>query len=253
MSLGDGLFNLYHLDSAQSSATTLSFTYSTLPYERIGEGIALIAFVVTMWLVIRPPRRLRFAAAATSTPTGSAIFPPSRVARWIAGVGMAMLVVTAVAMTLEWFGVPSAIPEVAVAPDPYGIDVGYGGVAIGLLLLSLLVRFIAGAVHRPESEQRQELPTTPLPAPRTPERVRAGVATVAFAVILASCGQSAGDFNNLISEAQQAGSVAPSILGSSLDDARLQRAARQPDLCISGLHPGVAGVPHPGHRIHRPG
>jgi tetratricopeptide (TPR) repeat protein len=233
VSLGDGLFNLYHLDSAQSSATTLSFTYSTLPYEHIGQGIALIALVATLWLVIRVPRRLRVAAAASSAPTGGATFPPSRVARWIAGVGMAMLVVTAVAMTLEWFGVPSSIPEVAVAPDPYGVDVGYGGVAIVLLLLSLVVRFIAGAVHRPASEQREEAPT-PVPAqPRTPPRVRAGVATIAVALILASCGQSASDFNNLISEAQQAGSVAPSILGSSLDDARLQRAARQPDLCIA--------------------
>ena len=57
---------------------------------------------------------------------------------------MAMLVVTAVSMAVEWFGVPSVIPEAAIAPDPYSVDVGYGGVAIGLLVLSLVVRFIAG-------------------------------------------------------------------------------------------------------------
>jgi tetratricopeptide (TPR) repeat protein len=235
-SLGDGLFNLYHLDAAQSSSPTLSFTYSTLPFERLGEGIALVVLVVAVWLAIRVPRRLRFAVFATSPTVSAADFPPSRLARWIAGVGMAMLVVTAVAATLEWFGVPSALPEVAVAPDPYSIDIGYGAVAIGLLLLSLAVRFIAGifgASERPE-EQPEPAPASSAPPPaRRPARVGAGAVTLAFALILASCGQSAGDFQNLISEAQQAGSVAPSILGSSLDDARLQRAARQPDLCIA--------------------
>jgi tetratricopeptide (TPR) repeat protein len=237
VSLGDGLFNVYHLDSAQSSATTLSFSYSTLPYERIGEGIALIVLVATVWLAIRVPRRLGFAASATPVRVKPATFPPSPLARWIAGVGMAMLVVTAVAMTLEWFGVPSAIPEVAVAPDPYSVDIGYGGVAIALLLLSVAVRIIAG-IFGGRSEQRDEPPAS-APAPSVPPTSRrtapvgVGAATLAIALILASCGQSAGDFQNLISEAQQAGSVGPSILGSSLDDARLQRAARQPDLCIA--------------------
>lgn len=238
VSLGDGLFNLYHLNAAQSSAATLTFTYSTLPYERIGEGIALIVLVAAVWLAIRVPRRLRFAAAASVVPAGDRTFPPSRVATWIAGVGTAMLVVTAVAVALEWFGVPSAFPEVAVAPDPYSIDVGYGGVAIGLLLLSLVVRFITG-LFGATTEQPEEAPS-PAPTPsappttRKPARVGAGVVTtLAIGLILASCGQSASDFQNLISEAAQAGSVPPPILGSSLDDARLQRAARQPDLCIA--------------------
>lgn len=235
MSLGDGLFNLYHLDAAQSSSPTLSFTYSTLPYERIGEGIALVVLIATVWLTIRVPRRFRFAAPAVA-PTAGATFPPSRVATWIAGIGVAMLVATAIAMTLEWFGIPSALPEVALAPDPYSVDVGYGGVAIALLLLSLAVRFVGGVVGStsdPAGEQREK-PNAPAPAvPQAPARVGAGVACVAMALALASCGQSANDFQNLISEAQQAGAVAPSILGSSLDDARLQRAARQPDLCIA--------------------
>jgi tetratricopeptide (TPR) repeat protein len=247
VSLGDGLFNLYHLDSAQSSAPTLSFAYSTLPYERIGEGIALIALVATIWLAIRVPSRLRFAASATPLRVRPATFPPSRLARWIAGVGMAMLAVTAVAMTLEWFGVPSGIPEVALAPDPYSVDIGYGGVAIGLLLLSLAVRFAAG-IFGATSEQREEppasapAPSAP-PAARRPAHVGAGAATLAIALVLASCGQSASDFQNLISEAQRAGSVAPSILGASLGDARLQRAARQPDLCIADYTQALQAFP----------
>jgi tetratricopeptide (TPR) repeat protein len=239
VSLGDGLFNLYHLDSTQSSSPTLSFTYSTLPYERIGEGIALVVLVATIWLAVRVPRRFRDVATATSAPIGQATFPPSRLATWIGSIGLAMLAVTAVAMALEWFGVPSIFAVVAVAPDPYSVDIGYGGVAIALLLISVAVRFVAGfgARSEPTDEQRAE-PHAPEPAvPQTPTRVGAGVASVAVAgaLILASCGQSAGDFQNLITQAQQAGAVAPStsVLGSSIDDARLQRAARQPDLCIA--------------------
>ncbi|HEY6469584.1 MAG TPA: hypothetical protein VI434_07435 [Candidatus Dormibacteraeota bacterium] len=247
VSLGDGLFNLYHLDSAQSSSPTLTFTYSTLPYERIGEAIALVVLIATVWLAIRVPRRLRFAVKAIAAPVVGATFRPSRVATWIAGIGMAMLVVTALATTLEWFGVPSAISEVAVAPDPYSVDIGYGGVAIALLLLSLLVRFLGGvfgSTSDPTSEQRNE-PQTPEPAvPQPPARVGVGVASVAIALTLASCGQSAGDFQNLISEAQQAGAVAPSILGSSLDDARLQRAAREPDLCIADYTQALQEFPN---------
>jgi len=67
---------------------------------------------------------------------------------------------------------------------------------------------------------------------------------MAPAVVLGSCGQSASDFQNLISEAKQAGSVAPSILGSSLDDARLQRAARQPDLCIADYTQALQEFPN---------
>ncbi len=241
VSLGDGLFNLYHLDSAQSSAATLTFQYSTLPFERIGQGIALIVLIATVWLIIRVPRWLRrFAARAIPAPIAGATFPPSRVATWVGAVGMGMLLVTALAVTLEWFGIPSILPVVAVAPDPYSVDIGYGGVAIALLLLSLVIRFFVGVFgnrNDPPGDEEEE-PRAPEPEPepavrRTPTHVGAGVAAVAVALVLASCGQSASDFQNLISQAQQAGAVAPSILGSSLDDARLQRAARQPDLCIA--------------------
>jgi tetratricopeptide (TPR) repeat protein len=228
LSLGDGLFNLYHLDAAQSSSATLTFTYSTLPYERIGEVVALVFLIAVIFLIVRPPRRLRFAVTVKQLPMRFAAYPSSGVARWIAGVGWGMLVVTALAVTVEWFGLPSAVPGAAVAPDPYSVDIGYGGVAIGLLLLSLAVRFITGIFAARDSEER---PSARVPT--SPKLVDTGVATLMIAVVLASCGQSAGDFQNLITQAQQAGSVAPSILGSSLDDARLQRAARQPDLCIA--------------------
>ena len=230
-SLGNGLFNLYHLDAAQSSSTTLSFTFSTLPWERLGQGVAVIAVLCTLGLAIRVPRRLRFVVAVKGAPASEATFPPSRIAGWVGGVGMAMLVVTALAVTIEWLGIPSALPEAAVAPDPYAVDVGYGGAAIGLLLLSLAIRFVVGIFTAKGSVKDDE--PTPEHAPAPPARVGAVVASIAIAVALVSCGESPNDFQNLITQAQQAGSVAPSIVGSSLDDARLQRAAREPDLCIA--------------------
>lgn len=233
ISLGNGLFNLYHLDAAQSSSTTLAFTFSTLPWERLGDGVAAVVVLATILLIVRVPRRLRASMAVARVSTRDTNFPPSRLATWIAGVGVAMLVVTALSVTVEWFGIPSGIPEAAIAPDPYSVDIGYGGVAIALMLLSLVVRFMAGTFAARGPATRGEERTSPPRVPTPPARVGAGVATMALAVVLASCGQSASDFQNLISEAKQAGSVAPSILGSSLDDARLQRAARQPDLCIA--------------------
>lgn len=235
ISLGNGLFNLYHLDAAQTSHTTLAFAFSTLPWEHIGQGVAVVAVLVAIWLIVRVPRRLRETAVVPSLATVGASFPPSRLARWIGGVGLAMLAVTAVGVTLEWFGIPSAIPEATVAPDPYSVDVGYGGVAIALLLLSLAVRFIAGirgasredvVPAHGEEPARARVPTGRLP-------VGAAMVSLVMAAVLASCGESASDFQNLITQAQQAGSVAPSIIGSSLSDARLQRAAKQPDLCIA--------------------
>ena len=161
-------------------------------------------------------------------------FPPSRVATWVAGIGLAMLAVTAGAVTLEWFGIPSLFPEVPLAGDPYAIDVGYGGLAIGLLLLSVTIRFVTGAFSARARQRKEPAPPAPAaPLAKSATAVGAGVGLLVVALVFASCGSAGSVSPGLLSEAAQAGSVAPTILGSSLDDARLQRAARQPGLCIS--------------------
>ncbi|MFZ0130226.1 MAG: tetratricopeptide repeat protein [Candidatus Dormiibacterota bacterium] len=235
LTLGDGLFNLYHLKASQSSSSTLAFAYSTLPYERIGDGITILVLIAAVWLTIRVPRRLRFVAAFKPLTVPDATFPPSRVATWVAGIGLAMLAVTAGAVTLEWFGIPSLLPEVPLAGDPYAIDVGYGGLAIGLLLLSVTIRFVTGAFSARTRLRAEHEPPAPSAATisRPATAVGSGVGLLVVALVFASCGSAGSVSPGLLSEAAQAGSVAPTILGSSLDDARLQRAARQPDLCIS--------------------
>jgi tetratricopeptide (TPR) repeat protein len=74
--------------------------------------------------------------------------------------------------------------------------------------------------------------------------VAAPAATLlAVSVALASCGGSSGDLKSLLSEAGQAGTLTPSIAGNALSDARLQRAASQPQLCIADYTHALSDFP----------
>lgn len=224
-SLGDGLFNLYHLNAAQAGAAKLHFAFSTILWEHIGQALAVVVVVVTLIVAIRDLRRRRSGGDLESVPLPH--LTPSPAARWIAAVGIGLLSVTAIAVTVEWFGVPSALPSTSIASDPYAADVGYGAVAIGILLLSVVVRV---AVHVARSGRLAG------GVRRAPVSARMGVAAMLLmgvTMLVAACGSSPDDVQNLLTEAQQAGSVAPTIQGASLDDARLQRSAREPALCIA--------------------
>lgn len=232
-SLGDGLFNLYHLDSAQLAKASLNFSYSTIPWERIGQGIAVAAVLGALLLLLVDLRRRQ--PAATTDVSDRDELEESRVAGWIAAGGIALLAVTAIAVTIEWFGVPSTAPVTSFAADPYAIDIGYGAVAIGVLLLSVAVRVGTHTVRSGRASGRGRRALLP---------VRIGAAGAVSALLVSACGASASDIQNLLSEAQQAGSVAPSILGASLEDARLQRAARKPGLCIADYTTALQDFPN---------
>jgi tetratricopeptide (TPR) repeat protein len=152
-------------------------------------------------------------------------------------VGVGLLAVTAVVLTLEWFGVPSGLPAASIASDPYAADVGYGAVALAVLLLSLLLRVVIHIARSGRVPQSQRA---------TPVSARMGLAallTVGLCLGITACGDSTVDDSGLLSEAQQAGSVAPTIQGSSLDDARLQRSAREPALCIADYTQALKDFP----------
>jgi O-antigen/teichoic acid export membrane protein/tetratricopeptide (TPR) repeat protein len=232
--VGDGLFNLYHLTAAQAAAAKLNFAFSTRVFEEIGLAIAVIVVLASLVLVFRDRRKL----ARTAEPTPLPEMVPSPAARWIGGLGIGLLAITALASTLEWLGAPSAIPGLSIASDPYATDVGYGSLAVGALLISLAVRVV---VHTARSGRvrggRQRPPMT----------ARMGVAAVlilGITVGVAACGSGdPSSIQNLLSEADQAGSVAPTIQGASLDDARLQRSARQGDLCIADYTQALKDFP----------
>lgn len=235
--LGDGLFNLYHLTAAQSATAKLNFSFSTIPWEHVGQGIAVIVVVASLALIVYDRRRLH--GVPLPEPAPLPMLAPSVAARWIAGVGLGLLAFTALAVTIEWLGVPSSLPATSIAPDPYATDVGYGALAVGLLLLSLAVRVVlhvARSGHGAETEGERRAPVT----------ARMGFAAtlaVALTVAMSACGSSPGDLQSLLSEAGQAGSLAPSIQGSAIEDAVLQRAARDPALCIADYTTALQAYP----------
>jgi O-antigen/teichoic acid export membrane protein/tetratricopeptide (TPR) repeat protein len=235
--LGDGLFNLYHLTAAQANAAKLDFSFSTIPFEHIGQGIAVVVVGMAVFLIIWDRRRRRGTEVVV---VPAPMLVPSSLARWIAAVGIGLLAITALVMTLEWFGVPSALPAASIAADPYAVDIGYGAGAVAVLLLSLLLRV---AIHIARSGR---VPESQRAAPVSARMGFAATLIIGLCVVLTACGDTTVDDSGLISEAQQAGAVAPTIQGSSLDDARLQRSARQPALCIADYTQALKDFPDLG-------
>lgn len=239
--LGDGLFNLYHAPSTGlSAAKKLTFTYSTERWERIGDALAAIAVVVAVAVAVRDFRRRRFPAGAEEP--ARALQPPLRAstaARLVSAAGLALVAVSALATTLEWFGAPSNVPGIGVyADDPYDLDVGFGAVAVGVLILALAVRL---ASHWLRTGGASEEASRALRS----RRLEMAAATFILPVLLlAGCAGAGRDIQGLLSEAQQAGAVAPTIEGSSLDDARLRRAASQPALCIADYTEAMQDFPN---------
>jgi O-antigen/teichoic acid export membrane protein/tetratricopeptide (TPR) repeat protein len=235
--LGDGLFNLYHLTPAQATAAKLDFSFSTIPWEHVGQAIAVIVVVASLVLVVVDRRRRQ--GVPVPEPAPLPMLAPSPAARWIAGVGLGVLAFTALAVTIEWLGLPSGVPATSIASDPYATDVGYGALAVALLLLSLAVRVVthvARSRHGEETEVER----------RTAVTARMGFAAtlmLALTVLMSACGSSPGDLQSLLSEAGQAGSLAPSIQGSAIDDAVLQRASRDPALCIADYTTALQAYP----------
>ena len=230
----DGLFNLYERTGNGKGA--LSFTYSTLTWEHIGQGVAGVAVVAAVLVAVWGFRRARQEAFDEPAPQTFAF--PSAAASWVAAIGLALLAVTAVMLTLEWFGVPSRVTRVgAYASDPYGLDVGFGAAALACFGLSLAVRVAAKALGGRRASAR--------PMKVTPG-YRAAAAVFTLAVVLTSCGETKGDLRGLISEAQQAGSLAPPVSISALQDAGLQRAAGNPALCITDYTAALEGHPNLG-------
>ena len=226
-STGDGIFALYRLDATRAASPKLTFAFSTLLWEHIGLLAAALVLILTLAAAVIDFRRHRGQANAMETQFAEVLLVPSPTGRWVASIGMTVLAFSALASTIEWFGVPSVAPITSFASDPYALDVGYGATAIAVLLLSVALRMVthirrAGAV----------VPS--LNSPRFPARAGIAVALLAIAsVTLISCGSSPGNVQGLISQAQQAGGVSEAAQGQSIVDARLARSSHHPLLCIA--------------------
>jgi len=233
---GDGLFSLYHVDAVGSVTSQLTFSFSTTMWEPVGLLISGVVLIIALIIVVRDLRRRRGSGADHDISAPEVFLRPSVVGRWIASLGIAMLAVTALAVTVEWFGLPSVAPWTAFASDPYGLDVGYGAAAIGILILSVAIR-VGAHLLRVRVTDRQVHAV----------RARAGLGAIATmvvisALLLSSCAGSPGDVQSLLTHGQQAGAASP-IEGSSLEEAQLQSAANQPQLCIADYTRVLASSP----------
>ena len=61
--------------------------------------------------------------------------------------------------------------------------------------------------------------------------------------MITSCAATGTNIQALLSQAEQAGQLAPSIPGSSIDEARLQSAAANPPLCIADYTEALRDFP----------
>lgn len=235
-STGDGIFDLYHLSAAQAASTQLVFEYSTHTWELIGLASSLLAVAVSVFITARGVRRQR-PEMLTETIDPPLTLAPSRAARWVAAVGMGVLGFTALAVTAAWFGLPSSVPGIATASDPYGLVIGYGACAIALLICAVAIRLGSNFAARRRDRAMPEARQVPVPARAV------AAATLLLITVLSGCGSSAQSLQSQLGAAQGAGQ-SQNIDADSLDEARLARAAHDPELCIKDYTAAMAAFPN---------
>ena len=229
--VADGLFNLYRVGTAPHAAALPKgkavFQFSTSRWERVGQALAIVSTIgFAAFLVWSRRRRGRMAPAEAAADPLDGFEMPSRLAPYIAGVGMALLAVSAVAVTIAWFGVPSQLTRVALSNDPYGLGIGYAAAALAVMGLAIVVRFAETLLPT----RRRTAPAGAASA-RTASAVTAG--TLVLGVLLTGCSIGGTDPTTALQQGQAAGAASPSVAAASLDDARLRGAAQQPELCIA--------------------
>ncbi len=234
--VGDGVFTLYH-PRVVAAGGRLTFQFSTLPWERVGQvASALLVLLAVVVMVRRLWWRRREASAAPL-----ALDPPlleSPVAGRVAAAGLLLLVFSSLAVGVEWVGLPSGLAGIQLAADPYGLDVGFGAAALAVLGLSILVRCAARLIS---GRAPAGIPVRGRRWPRPVRRPAAALLALLSLLVLTSCGSSTVDALNQLADAEQAGQEAPALqVGSSLDDARLQRAVRDAQRCVADYTAALA-------------
>jgi tetratricopeptide (TPR) repeat protein/O-antigen/teichoic acid export membrane protein len=224
--VGDGIFNLYHPATPITPPKKLAFTFSTLKWEHRGLAIAvatvLIALVAIGFLYRRRSKLSREAPPVAVL--------ESRLASSVGLIGVGFVGLTGLATAIEWFGVPSRFPLLAITGDPYNLDVLLGTVALGVLSLSLLVRLGA-----PLIDYLPERLVVRIPALQRHQRQTAAVAAGLLAVSLftAGClGSNSQSAATALQNAEQAGQISPFVEGATLIEARNQAEAENPQQCI---------------------
>jgi tetratricopeptide (TPR) repeat protein len=224
--VGDGMFNLYHPAAPITPPKEMTFTFSTLKWEHRGLAISVVTVLIALGalgvLYRRRSKRSREALPVAVL--------ESRLSSSIGLIGIGFLGLAALASAIEWFGIPSRLPFLGITGDPYNLDVLLGGVALGLLTLSLLIRLVA-----PHTRHLSERLTNRVPAVQQHQRGTAAVASglLAVALIAGGClGSNSQNATAALQSAEQAGQISPFVEGATLISARNEAEAENPQQCI---------------------
>jgi tetratricopeptide (TPR) repeat protein len=229
--VGDGYYNLYHLTAKPATARSITFKFSTLSWEWIGRLVALltvVAALVFIWLRRRSPD------VVVETPNPSTI--EGTLGPLVAAVGVIFLGLMALASVTQWFGLPSRYPSLAVLPDPYSLDIVLGSVAVGVLLLSIVIRVV--------EHLTQHRSVTAAAPSRSKKWARMAGVGAAVPLLLASCGgTSIENANQILANARAQSVASRDVAGASLDEARVQFQAKHPYRCVANYTTALKTFP----------
>jgi tetratricopeptide (TPR) repeat protein len=231
--VGDGFFNLYHVTGRSATAQSVTFKFSTFLWEWVGRIIAFLTVAIALVLIWR---RRRSPDAVTETPNPTTF--GGTLAPLVAAVGVIFLGLMALATVSNWFGVPSRYPSLALLGDPYSLDIVLGSVAVGVLLLSIVVRAVEHLTHRRSV-------TAPAATTNGSRRwVRMAGLVALGPVLLASCGgTSIENANQILAKANEESTASRNVTGSSLDEARVQFQAKHPYQCVKNYTTALKTFP----------
>lgn len=237
--VGDGLLDLYETGTPTALAKAvhngnLVFQFSTLTAERIGEAVAGVAVLACIGILTLPWVRRSRRSIDEAVDDPPVVFE-SGFAPYLAAAGIVVLAAAAATSAIGWFGLPSRYPQVALAADPYRLDIGYAAAAIVLVLLASAVRCVAAT----------RTPTPPQPAPiaRAPRSLVAASLALVVTLAAASCGITPTDASRALQRAGTEGVSAGLIDATSLSAARVQLQAQNATACIEDYTRALSGFP----------
>ena len=232
--LGGGLLNLYYQPSKTNKP--LTFQFFTYSWEILGLAISSAITLLSMLFLIVVRRRTRTSSRGATTPsTEDRTSLASSLGAYIGAIAAIFLVITVLAQTYMYYGIPSRFPSLSISADPYLLNTDFATMAIVLLSLSILIRLgaplIGTFVH-----------ATNIAIKRSKRTSVALIAT--SALTLSSCGtvnyQAA---TSSLTIAEIAGGPSNTILGSNLEAARQAFVAKNPVACIQGYTEAVTSFP----------
>ncbi len=153
--VADGLYNVYHLEAQparSASSARLRFEYSTVPWERIGLTLSVLAVAVGL-LAIGALARYRKRRAGPTPATEEepevielAATGGARLAVALGYAGLVLLVLAGGAVFARWTGLPSSNPSLFPDNDPYRLDIGFTAAGMAFLGAGVVIKLVEASL-----------------------------------------------------------------------------------------------------------